>query len=213
MPANKTVQEKEQPAPKKEAEKTAPPEKTSFERIELLVKIVTVVSIVVGVYSTLRQFSINVENQRVAAAREYQKSFYQAQMDVYAEAVSATSQLATTTPASDAYNEARRRFLQLFWGRMSMFEDKCVESRMVEFRRLLIKFEQQDFSKERFVNPCSPNPSAPDVCVIDTVTQVLLKLASLRLAHQCRIYTIKTWLPAQEQQSYNLIDSTPCPHN
>jgi len=166
-----------------------------------------VVAVVIGIYASVRQYKENSENERIAAAREYQKSFYEAQMEVYAEAVSATSIIATAEPSSPDYVDNRKKFLQLFWGRMSMFEDKCVEARMVEFRRLLIKFEQKDFSPEILQDPCSPAR-----CEIDTVTQVTLKFASLRLAHQCRIYTIKTWQQEKERDSYNLIDSIGCPH-
>jgi hypothetical protein len=88
---------------------------------------------------------------------------------------------------------------------MSMFEDKCVEAKMVEFRKLLIKFEQKDYSPVSFRDPCSSF-----VCTYDTVDQIALKKASLRLAHECRIYTIKTWLPKEEQIKYNLEDTLSC---
>jgi hypothetical protein len=129
-------------------------------------------------------------------------------MSIYIEGVSATSIISTAVPQSKEYEEARSKFFELFWGKMSMFEDKCVEARMVEFRKLLIKFELKDFSPIIFNNPCDAQK-----CLYDTVDQVILKKVSLELAHQCRVYTIKTWLPSQEQTQYNLVDSLPCKEN
>ena len=183
-------------------------EKSFFDRLDGPIKLIGGLAVVIGIIISIIQYKANSRNQRVEAAREYQKSFYQAQMSVYAEAVNATSILSTADPNSAEYAKGREDFLQLFWGRMSMFEDKCVEARMVEFRRLLIKFENNNYSVETLKDPCSSQ-----LCVVDTVTQVMLKFASLRLAHQCRIYTIKTWLPEDERRSYNLGDSSACPHN
>jgi hypothetical protein len=182
--------------------------KSFSDRIDGPLKLLGGISIAIGIFASLLQYRTNSKRQMEEAAREYQKSFYQAQMSVYAEAVNATSVLATADPDSSEYNEARDKFFQLFWGRMSMFEDKCVEARMVEFRRLLIKFEQHDYIPETLRDPCSLS-----VCRVDTINQITLKFASLRLAHQCRIYTIKTWLSEKERSSYNLIDTMPCPHN
>jgi hypothetical protein len=202
---------KQREAAKKKEEKP----KTFMDRLRIFFdwfdgpsKLLQTLAIATGILLTVQQYSSNSKSERAEAAREYQKSYYEAQMAVYAEAVNETATLSTVNPDSQEYAEARKKFFQLFWGRMSMFEDKCVESKMTEFRRLLIKFEQQDFKGELFVDPCSSLQ-----CRLDTVTQVTLKKSSLRLAHQCRVYTIKTWLPPEEQLKYNVIDtsSSECP--
>jgi hypothetical protein len=162
-------------------------------------------AIAAGIVLTVQQYSANSRSERTEAAREYQKSFYQAQMAVYTEAVNETAALSTAVPDSPEYLQARQKFYQLFWGRMSIFENKCVEARMVEFRKLLIKFDQKDYTPIQFIDACSPFS-----CYYDTVDQVALKKASLRLAHECRVYTINTWLPENERKSYNLIDSSSC---
>jgi hypothetical protein len=182
--------------------------KSFFDLLDGPIKFATGTAVVIGIILSILQYKENSLHQRYEAARDFQKTFYQEQMTVYAEAVNATAVLSTIDPDHIEYQKAREKFYELFWGRMSMFEDKCVEARMVEFRRLLIKFERKDFHPDTIVDPCSPQ-----VCHIDTVTQVMLKFASLRLAHECRRYTIKTWLPANEQRNYNLIDSNFCPHN
>lgn len=174
------------------------------DKIDGPIKLLQGAAIAIGIFATLIQYISNSRKEREEAAREYQKSFYQEQMKVYAEAVEQASVISTAVPESELYNTARQKFLQLFWGRMSMFEDKCVEAKMVLFRKLLLKFEQKDFTRIEIGDPCSP-----ERCTYDSVDQVTLKKASLLLAHQSRIYTIKTWLPLNEQKEYN-IDSISC---
>ena len=179
--------------------KNFPKAKSFFDRLDGPIKVLQGITIALAIFASLWQYHTNSVRAREEAARDYQKSFYQEQMKVYAEAVNEASTISTAAPDSPAYMEARQKFLELFWGRMSMFEDKCVEAKMVEFRELLIKFEQKDFTPLYFPDPCMK-----DTCVFDTVDQVTLKMASLRLAHQCRVYTINTWLTKTDQAKYNL---------
>ena len=125
-------------------------------------------------------------------------------MIIYAEVVNESSILATSDTSTADYRSARSKFLQLFWGGMSMFEDRHMEQKMVEFRSLMIKFENKDYSPVQF-----KDTSAVTSCTYDTVTQVTLKYASLRLANQSRIHTINTWLPVEEQGNYNM-EATLC---
>ena len=181
--------------------------KTFFDRLDGPIKLLQGTTIAIGIFATLWQYIANSRQERAEAAREYQKSFYQEQMKVYAEAVEQAAIISTAIPDSDQYKNARQKFLELFWGRMSMFEDKCVEAKMVQFRMLLIKFEQKDSTVVEYTDPCSQT-----TCSVNSVDQVMLKKASLRLAHQSRIYTIKTWLPLSEQAKYN-VDALPCISN
>lgn len=188
--------------------KEKPERKSFFDKFDGPTKLLQSLAIAVGILATIWQYIANSRSEREEAAREYQKSFYQAQMSVYAEAVNETATLSTANPDSSVYQEARKKFFELFWGRMSMFEDKCVEAKMVEFRKLLIKFEQKDYSRVSFYDPCTATS-----CIYGTVDQVTLKKASLRLAHACRVYTIQTWLPPEEQKNYNLVDTVSCSNN
>jgi hypothetical protein len=173
--------------------------KSFFDYIEGPSKLLQAIAIIVGVSLSLLQYKSNSASERKESARDYQKTFYQSQMNVYAEAVNTTSIISTAEPQSEDYQKGRAQFFQLFWGRMSMFENKCVEQKMVQFRKLLIKFENKDFSPVTFQDLCNNRKYS-----YDTVSQVTLKLASLQLAHQCRVYTIQTWLPKTEQKDYNL---------
>ncbi len=167
--------------------------------IERWVNVIQPLAIIIGIIISVGTFINNSANQREEAARDYKKTFYQEQMKVYAEAVSSTAILATADTSGQNYQTAHDQFYQLFWGRMSMFEDKCVEQKMVQFRKLLIKFDNSDFRPVTFTDSCNNTTQ-----YFDTVDQVTLKFASLQLAHQCRVYTITRWLPPQEQNTYNL---------
>lgn len=173
--------------------------KSVYDYIDGPSKLLQAIAIAVGVGLSLLQFRANSANEREEAAKDYKKAFYQTQTNVYAEAVTSTAIISTADPISESYQKGREQFYQLFWGRMSMFEDKCVEQKMIQFRKLLIKFENKDYSPITFQDLCNNKKN-----YYDTVTQVSLKLASLQLAHQCRVYTITRWLPPNEQANYNL---------
>lgn len=182
-----------------ELRKNFPKARSFFDKLDGPIKVLQGITIALAIFASLWQYHSNSIRAREEAARDYRKSFYQEQMKVYSEAVNQASVISTAPPDSPAYREARQKFLELFWGRMSMFEDKCVEAKMVEFRTLLRKFEQEDFSPVYFPDPCMK-----DTCVFDTIDQGSLMMASLRLAHQCRVYTINTWLNKEDQSEYNL---------
>lgn len=169
-----------------------------MERIDGPLKILQASAIAFGILFSILQYRANSRQERYEALREYQKSFYQAQMNVYTEAVNAAAVISTAPPGSEAFLQGRSKFLELFWGRMSMFEDKCVEAKMIAFRRLLMKFENNDNALVTYIDPCTS-----DTTKVEEVDQFDLQQASIRLAHQCRIYTIKTWLPESEQANYN----------
>jgi hypothetical protein len=181
-----------------------PKPRSLLDKLDVPVKLIQGLAIAIGIILSLMQYYKNSQQERVEAARNYQKTFYEEQMKVYTEAVQAASIISTAIPESEQYTEARQKFFQLFWGRMSMFEDRCVEAKMVLFRKLLIKFEQKDFSILAFSDICTGT-----VCYYDTIDQVALKKAALSLAHQSRLYTIETWLPEAERLNYN-IDSLGC---
>lgn len=202
MAEEKTTNHEEDPSSKPGNSKKEPG--TFYSKIDGPVKLINGLAIVIGIFITITQYMSNSRHQREEAAKDYQKTFFQQQMTIYAEAVNESSILATTDTTTVDYRTARSKFLQLFWGRMSMFEDQCMEQKMIEFRSLMIKFENSDYSPVKFTDPCSLTS-----CNYDTVTQVTLKYASLRLANQSRIHTINTWLPVKEQANYNM-EATQC---
>ena len=162
--------------------------KSKIDLIETLIKILQGLAIIAGIWATYYAYrKQNEENrnqerqQRAQTAKEFRKSFYEKQLQYYAEATDATSTLATEDPGSEDYKKAKKAFLRLFWGRLSIVEDRSVESKMVQFYDLLGRNEQgeSDSSKDD------------------------LQQASLALAHAASSYTINVWLDSAERKNYN----------
>ena len=114
-------------------------------------------------------------------AKEIRMHFYQLQLDFYAEAVEATATLATEKRDSEDYQKARKAFMRLFWGRLAIVEEKTVEAEMINFKRLLENFENEN----------------------GNTTQEELEQASLKLAHDASRYTISVWVDSAERSNYN----------
>ena len=114
-------------------------------------------------------------------AREFRKGFYEKQLQYYAEAAEATATLATENLGSEDYIKAKKEFYRLFWGRLSIVEDKTVEARMIQFNNLLESYEQKE----------------------KDITKEDLKQASLQLARDASKYTINVWLDSTERKNYN----------
>ena len=109
-------------------------------RLEAISRLVQVLSVVAGVAISVFSFNqarvseanagkIELEKRQIEAS----KPFLELRQKRYMEAVEAASVLATP----DVHNEeelskARKRFLELYWGELSMVEDASVESKMVE---------------------------------------------------------------------------------
>lgn len=109
-------------------------------RIESISRLVQVVSIVAGVVISVLSFNqargreaetsrLELEKRRIEAS----KPFLELRQKRYMEAVEAASVLATPDVHSEEeLSKARKRFLELYWGELSMVEDASVESKMVE---------------------------------------------------------------------------------
>ncbi len=156
--------------------------------IEKITKIGQGLAIIIGIIITISQFKKQIEDKRQQerdrleqTAKEYRKYFYQKQFEFYSEAVEAAAILSTEEISSEHYTKARKNFLRLFWGRLSMVEEKSVETDMIKFKELLIEYEK-------------PNSN---------ITKDQLQQASLCLAHDASWYTINIWLDNKEISHYN----------
>lgn len=162
--------------------------KSKIDLVETVITILQGLAIIAGIWATYYAYKkqnddrMAQEQERIdQTAREFRRTFYEKQLEYYAEAVDATSTLATEKMGSEDYLMARKQFYRLFWGRLSIVEDKTVEAKMIIFERLLKKFEQGS----------------------SEVTQEELQQASLALAHQASRYTINVWLDSTERVNYN----------
>jgi hypothetical protein len=162
--------------------------KSKLDLVETAIKLLQGLAIIVGIWATYYAYQKQNEdraNQEKTkyeqTAKEFRKGFYEKQFQFYAEASDAVATLATEKIGSKDYIEARQKFYRLFWGRLSIVEDKTVESKMVIFEGLLSKYEEGDSG----------------------VTQSDLQQASLQLAHAASKYTINVWLDSAERKDYN----------
>jgi hypothetical protein len=106
--------------------------------------------------------------------------FLQKQLELCFQATDTVSRLASETDPAE-WEKARQAFWQLYWGPLSIVEDRAVESAMVHIGRLV---------------PAQPI-DAPEL------PMVVLAVPSYRLAHAARELVLKSWnvrLPALEGQ-------------
>lgn len=162
--------------------------KSKIDLVETIIKILQGLAIIAGIWATYYAYQKQNEEkrnqeiqQRQQIAKEFRKSFYEKQLQYYAEAAEATATIATEEIGTEDYRKAKKDFYRLFWGRLSIVEDKTVEARMVEFKNLLESYEEPETD----------------------ITSGDLKQASLKLAHDASVYTINVWLDSTERKNYN----------
>jgi len=170
--------------------------KPKIDYVEKLTRILQGLAIIIGIWATYNEFRKQNEERRqqeVARvqqekdrfeqiAKEFRKYFYEKQLEYYAEATEATATLATENKDSKDYVEARKKFYRLFWGKLSIVEDKSVEKRMVDFEELLQRFENGD-------------------------TEADLQQASDRLARDARKYTLEVWIDSSDRKNYHTLST------
>jgi hypothetical protein len=113
------------------------------------------------------------EKEIKTAGREAQRPFLELQLKLYVEAVTVAGRLATLESGTER-EAARKRFHQLYWGELSVVEDKEVEGAMVRFNLALEVYEQ------------SPSPERAKA-------KAILNCRSYKLAHNVRDSLARTW--------------------
>lgn len=174
--------------------------------LESLTKVLQALAIIIGIWATYNEFrKYNqeridmIEKEARQARRDFSRIFYTQQLEYYSEAAEVTAILANEEPGSTDYQTAQKKFYRLYWGRLSMVEDKFVEKRMVQFEQLLRCYEKRctedslwDADAERWI-------------MAGDVSQRHLRAASLRLASDARLHTLNTWIDSSERANYNRI--------
>jgi len=162
--------------------------KSKIDLIETITKILQGLAIVVGIWATYFAYKKANDDRRAQeleymrqTAKEFRKTFYEMQLQYYAEAAEATGTLSTEKIGTTDYINAKKNFNRLFWGRLSIVEESTVEARMVKFKKLLELYEQKN----------------------SKISQESLQQASLSLAHDASKYTINVWLDSAERKYYN----------
>lgn len=110
--------------------------------------------------------------------REFQKSFFESQLDVYLSAVEHASALNIYSTDSEEFDHHLKEYDKLFIGQMCIIEDKLVEERMVQFNQVLRWYlkSKEDGSE-----------------MIGDILKNELWHFSLVLAHTCRNSSIRIW--------------------
>jgi hypothetical protein len=175
--------------------------------IETTTKVLQGLAIIVGIWATWHEFKKyneekigKVAEENRQANRDFSKMFYEKQLEYYAEAVESAAVLANEGPETNDYKTARQKFYRLYWGKLSLVEDKRVEARMVQFELLLQNYEGKPTKEERVWDARSKT-----WIPLRMVDQSDMQSASLRLAHDARIHTINTWIDSVDRANYNAL--------
>lgn len=121
--------------------------------LDTTIKVIGVVLAVAGFWDGVRRYNegrradaaASLERTQQAAAvalRDSRKPFLEKQLALYFEATRAAAQL-STLPRGAAWDTARQRFWELYWGELGLVENGAVLKAMVDFGKALTTHEQQ----------------------------------------------------------------------
>lgn len=132
--------------------------------VDLITKVVpacvAIAAVVIGIF----QYQ-NTKNM------EFRQRFWEERLKLYQEACSAASTIATAKTLADSQQQ-QSEFWQLYWGRLSLIEDREVMTAMVRFGNELREATDHSASKQA------------------------LEQRSYELARACRNSLKRTWEPA-----------------
>jgi hypothetical protein len=145
------------------------------EALESWIKILSIgggaIAFCWGVFQFLNTQHTQAETRRIEATRP----FLDRQLKLYTEATQIAATLVTSKNI-DVLANANERFWSLYWGELSLVEDKRVEAAMVQFGRALEK----------------------------GTTGQQLNVLSLQLAHACRDSLADSWGVKQWQNPHTV---------
>src|SRR6185295_11811541 len=105
-----------------------------IERLsKLLAVLATAIGLIISIASFLQTTRKDVETRRLTAREPFLKK----QQELYLEIVKVAAQLATKPEGSAELAPARQRFLELYYGELSLVEDENVEASMVKIKDCL----------------------------------------------------------------------------
>lgn len=128
-----------------------------------------------GIILTFATLIFGISKFSKEKTREFQKTFFSTQLEIYKQAAHHASALYVYPKSSDEYKMHRSRYKNLFLGEMCIVEDKIVEKRMVQFNTILDWYDNSQESLE-----------------LDILKNELWHF-SLVLAHTLRNSSIETW--------------------
>lgn len=151
---------------------------------------------ILAVVGAIGSFIFGVYRWEVESKNDFKKPFYTKQLDYYTAAVEATATLATEDYNSEDYQTAKKTFQRLYWGQMSIVENKAVERQMVIFLHLLDKYESDCVDSALNAAPAKKDSAMQ-------FEKSVLQTASLNLAHLAFVHTTKNFIGSEESSQYN----------
>jgi hypothetical protein len=134
------------------------------ENAEMVIKWIGVLIALGGFLWGVTNFMLTARIQAEARRLEARKVFLDRQLKLYTEATQVAATMATTTDA-EKLAKAEERFWELYWGELSMVENRAVEGAMVGIRN----------------------------CLASNCTQADLQQKALALAKACRDSLNQSW--------------------
>ncbi|MGH1387553.1 hypothetical protein [Kordia sp.] len=128
-----------------------------------------------GILLTLVTLIIGILKFSKQKKREFQKTFFSTQLEIYKQAAHHAAALYVYPKSSDEYMAHRYKYKNLFLGEMCIVEDKIVEERMVQFNTILNWYHESKKESEA------------------AILKKQLKHFALVLAHTLRNSSIETW--------------------
>ncbi len=136
-----------------------------------VIKLVMVTSGAIGFLWGIFVWSSDLKEKRIAQRIEATKPFLTLQLELYQEVVGLSSFIATTDD-ENAKLDAVKKLKQLYWGQLSLVEDRQVEAAMVNLVRVI--------DGKNVKSATSSDP-------------LTLNQAVLNLAHACRKSLDRSW--------------------
>lgn len=106
---------------------------TNSEIFELVGNTISTFSIVIGITLSVLNFRIAKEKEAESRKIEAAKPFLELRQKLYLEALTNASILASQDfHTEEEILNAKKRFAELYWGELSLIEDKNIEKAMIE---------------------------------------------------------------------------------
>ena len=101
-----------------------------------LATLITTLGVIVGIVISVINFKTAKERESDARKIEASKPFLELRQQLYIEALNNASILASKSlHTKDEVAKAKKRFLELYWGELSLVEEKDIEGKMIAVAR------------------------------------------------------------------------------